>query len=168
MLILGSFPGTKSLKDDEYYAKKKLIREIMGHVLCYKPESSQSPGDSNLSDMPYPERLDFLKEHGIAIWDVLESCSRKRSLDSSICNGNYNDIQGLLKDNPSIGCIALNGKSTVKKLVDKYKKELSEAEKIEFNNRVTIPLLSTSPTNTRYTKSEKVDDWEKIKEFCNI
>ncbi len=34
----------------------------------------------------YSERINMLKKHHIALWDVIDSCERKGSLDSEIKN----------------------------------------------------------------------------------
>ena len=73
VLILGSFPGRSSLEKREYYGHRTNgFWPIMGQLLGFDPRIS------------YPERLERLKINRVALWDVLTSCSRSGSLDSSI------------------------------------------------------------------------------------
>ena len=57
----------------------------------------------------YPEKVEYLKRHGIALWDVLCSAEREGSLDSNIKDEEFNDITKLIADNPSIEVIVTNG-----------------------------------------------------------
>ena len=73
VLILGSFPSVKSREISFYYGNKqnrfwKTIFSIFNQPFL---ESTQ-------------ERIGFLKEKGIALWDVVESCEIVGSADSSI------------------------------------------------------------------------------------
>ena len=51
----------------------------------------------------------MLKDHKIAVWDVFASARRHGSLDSAIHDEVPNDIAALLRANPSIRTICLNG-----------------------------------------------------------
>ena len=97
-LILGSLPGDESLRRQEYYGNpKNMFWKVIGNVLGEAAPSS------------YPEKLAFLKGHGIALWDVLQAADREGSLDANIQNEEFNDLEGLLQEHPSISVIALNG-----------------------------------------------------------
>ena len=98
ILILGSLPGDESLRRQEYYGNPRTrFWAVMGGVLGEDaPES-------------YPEKVMYLKKHGIALWDVISSADREGSLDANIRNMEFNDIAGLLSANPTIEAIALNG-----------------------------------------------------------
>src|SRR5262249_21924579 len=52
-----------------------------------------------------------LRDAGIALWDVLHTCERDGSLDSSIARGTMatNDFRALLAAYPGIGAVFFNG-----------------------------------------------------------
>lgn len=67
----------------------------------------------------YEEKIKFLKEKGIALWDVLESCEREGAKDSKIKNGKPNDFRSRLDCYPNLRPILFNGK-TAGKSFEKY------------------------------------------------
>src|ERR1017187_7782411 len=70
VLILGSLPGKVSLERGEYYAQPyNAFWRIMGELV----------GASR--DLPYQNRLELLKQHHIALWDVCAAGFRAGSLD---------------------------------------------------------------------------------------
>nr|WP_254059071.1 DNA-deoxyinosine glycosylase [Methanogenium sp. MK-MG] len=115
--------------------------------------------------MPYQDRLNFLTDHGIAIWDVLESCSRKGSSDSSIGDTTPNDIRRFLAEHPSIRCIALNGKTGAGHWFKRYYSDLTEP-KNEETDLVILQLPSTSPAYAGMSLEEKAEMWREILPFC--
>ena len=105
ILILGSVPGAKSLEMEEYYAHpQNQFWKIIFHLF-----------NENLTS-DYGEKLEFLKRNNIALWDVIDTCERKGSLDSEIRNEEANDIQQLLQNYPSIKAIFCNGQKSFKNL----------------------------------------------------
>ncbi|WP_244140792.1 DNA-deoxyinosine glycosylase [Kaistella flava (ex Peng et al. 2021)] len=97
ILILGSVPGVKSLEMQEYYAhpQNKFWRILFE---LFQEEFTTE----------YVEKIEFLKRNDIAVWDVIDSCERKGSLDTEIKNENHHNILQLLEDFPSIKVIFCN------------------------------------------------------------
>lgn len=157
VLILGSYPSEQSLLRQEYYGNpRNQFWKIMGMVFSFP---------SDFADRPYHERLNFLTGEGIAIWDVVASCSRKRSSDSSICDVIPNDIPGFLRDHPSIRCIALNGKTGAGHWFQRCFSDVAEQEN-EENEFVILQFPSTSPAYAGMSLNEKADLWRGILPFC--
>lgn len=98
VLILGSMPGEVSLRAGEYYAHpRNAFWRIMGDLVGAGP------------DKPYVERVTTLQANGIALWDVLKSCVREGSLDTSITQETPNDFGAFFAAHSGIARIALNG-----------------------------------------------------------
>ena len=144
ILILGSVPGVKSLEKQQYYAHPqnkfwKIIFELF---------------NENFAD-DYQERIALLKKKNIALWDVIDSCERKGSLDSEIKNEEANQIEDLLKNHPKIQAIFCNGGKSFKNL----QKILGKEYKIPV-----FLLPSTSPLHT-ISFERKLEDWKVIKNY---
>lgn len=143
-LILGSFPGRKSLERKEYYANKnnqfwRMISDILG---------------AELESMSYDSKVQFLLEHGIGLWDTVKACRRKGSSDNAIRDAEPNDITKLLAAHTDIKAIFLNGR--------KAQKELAKNKNILLK---TIYLPSTSPLNAGMSFGDKKKAWAKILKF---
>ncbi|WP_449386924.1 DNA-deoxyinosine glycosylase [Chryseobacterium lineare] len=142
ILILGSIPGVKSLEKQQYYAHPqnkfwKIIFELFHEKFTED----------------YAKRIDMLKKNHIALWDVIDSCERKGSLDSEIKNEEANQIEELLENHPNIRAIFCNGGKSFKNL-----------QKILGKN-FSIPIFllpSTSPLHT-VSFEKKLEEWKKIK-----
>jgi len=144
ILILGSIPGVKSLEKQQYYAHPqnkfwKIIFEL------FSEEFTED----------YSVRINILKKNHIAIWDVIDSCERKGSLDSEIKNEEANQIEKLLENYPNIKAVFCNGGKSYKNL----QKLLGK------NFRIPIYLLpSTSPLHT-ISFERKFEDWKKVLDY---
>ena len=143
IMILGSFPGPRSLEAREYYGNPnnrfwKIIECTLGI-----PES-----------LPYAERIKEIGRAGIALWDVIRSCERNGAMDNRIRNVQVNDIPALLKRYPTIQAIGLNGKTA-----GRY---FSRAWPAGFNGVSVTVLPSTSPANARMGLDEKIHAWHRI------
>lgn len=157
VLILGSYPSEQSLLRQEYYGNpRNQFWKVMGMVFSFPSE---------FPERPYQERLDLLTGEGIAIWDVVASCSRTRSSDSSICDVIPNDIRGFLADHPSIRCIALNGKTGAGHWFHRYFSDVAEPETGEAGI-VLLQFPSTSPAYAGMSLEDKAERWRRILEYC--
>lgn len=146
ILILGSFPSVKSREEGFYYGHKqnRFWKVIAGILNVEVPKTID-------------EKRKMLINHGIAIWDVIESCDITGSADSSIKNVVPADIPWLLSES-KIKKVYVNG-TLAKKLYDQYILGKTGVEGIQ--------LPSTSPANARYNLEMLIERWKIIhKEDC--
>ncbi|PIF46585.1 hypoxanthine-DNA glycosylase [Chryseobacterium sp. 52] len=144
ILILGSIPGVKSLEKQQYYAHpQNKFWTIIFNLF-----------NEELTD-DYTLRIDTLKKYHIAVWDVIDSCERKGSLDSEIRNEESNSIAELLEEYPNIKAVFCNGGKSYKSL----QKILGKNYRLPI-----IQLPSTSPLHT-VSFDKKLEEWMKIREF---
>ena len=86
VLVLGSMPGTISLRQGRYYAHpRNAFWPIAAEILGFDPA------------LDYALRLERLTQAGVALWDVLQGCEREGSLDADIRNAVPNDFAGFLR-----------------------------------------------------------------------
>ena len=145
ILILGSIPGVKSLEMQQYYAHPqnkfwKIICEIFNEEFTTN----------------YQQRIEILEKHHIALWDVIDTCERKGSLDSEIRNEEANKIEELLQNFPNIKAIFCNGQKSYKNLQKILPKDFYLP---------IIVLPSTSPAHASLRYEEKLLSWQKIKNY---
>ncbi|MDP2455047.1 MULTISPECIES: DNA-deoxyinosine glycosylase [unclassified Kaistella] len=144
VLILGSVPGIKSLEMQEYYAhpQNKFWRILFE---LFEEEFTTD----------YSVKIKLLKKYKIGVWDVIDSCDRKGSLDTQIKNENYHNILKLLEDFPSIKVLFCNGQKSFKTL-----------NKI-IPNDLEIPIFVLPSTSPAYTipYDKKLQEWSVIKSY---
>lgn len=142
ILILGTFPSVKSREQHFYY----------GH-----PQNRFWKVIAGLTGEPTPETVaqkkELLLRHGIAVWDVIESCDITGSSDSSIRNVVPARL-GAVLDHCRIRAIYANG-GTAKRLYDRYQKEAC--------GREIVGLPSTSPANASFRLERLLDQWSVMK-----
>jgi double-stranded uracil-DNA glycosylase len=142
-------PGAASLRVAEYYAHPRNAFWMIAESLC-----------GIAKDAPYPARVRALEAAGIAVWDVLETCRRSGSLDSSIEPESIvaNDFSGFLQQNPGIRRIYFNG-GAARQLYDRHVLG-TLPENLQLIPRITLP--STSPANAGFSLQEKTRAWRVI------
>ncbi|WP_294274695.1 DNA-deoxyinosine glycosylase [uncultured Chryseobacterium sp.] len=146
ILILGSVPGVKSLEKQQYYAHpQNKFWKIIFELLNEEPTED------------YTQRIAVLKKHHIALWDVIDSCERKGSLDSEIRNEEANRVDELLNGHPNIKAVFCNGGKSYKNVQKMLGKDY----------RLPVFLLpSTSPLHT-VSLEQKLESWKKITEYLD-
>ena len=142
VLILGTFPSVKSRENQFYYGhpQNRFWKVIAGLTESEVPQTIE-------------EKKKLLLEHGIAIWDVIESCDIIGSSDRSIKNVVPADIERVVA-NSKIQNIYANG-GTAKKLYEKYSQKKT--------GREIIGLPSTSPANAAYSLERLLECWQEVK-----
>ena len=144
VLILGSFPSVTSREQNFYYGHPQNRFWRLLATICNE-------------DTPFTteQKKALCLTHGIALWDVIQSCEIEGSSDSSIKNVKVNDLSVIL-DNCGINQIFVNG-STAYKLFAKYQqKEIG---------RTAIKLPSTSPANAAWSFERLYSEWQVIEEY---
>lgn len=144
VLILGSFPGARSLQTQQYYAHPqnqfwKILQTIW--------PSSPLP-DCAIS---YEKHSEWLLARGLGVWDVYASCQREGSLDTAIREAVPNDIAGLQL--PQLAAIAHNGGESYK-----------HAKHTQTLGVPVYKLPSTSPANASWTFERKLAAWQEVME----
>jgi hypoxanthine-DNA glycosylase len=145
ILILGSMPGTASLKANQYYAHpRNAFWPIMAQLLGF---------DSNAS---YSERCQQLVQHGIAVWDVLKACYRPGSLDQHIdpATMTANDFNAFLAEYPKIQSIFFNGGKAEQVFLQRVKPQL--VRELQLTR-----LPSTSPAHAAMSFKQKQQYWQR-------
>ena len=140
ILILGTFPSIKSFENAFYYGHPqnqfwKILASIFGEVV---PQTID-------------EKIAFLRRHRIALWDMVASCERKDSLDSSLKKITPNDIAALLERYPNIEVIFCTGK-----------KSFELFERHFTGLRPAFYLPSPSPAHRTLSLERKVEIWREL------
>ena len=143
VLILGSMPGTESLKQQQYYAHaQNAFWKIMGELVGARRE------------LPYEERLLKLTAARIASWDVLKTCEREGSLDSDIQNETANNFAAFFKKHPLITHVFFNG-AKAEQSFNKFVLGKQKLPPLTFQR-----LPSTSPAHAGMRYAEKLKVWK--------
>lgn len=149
LLVLGSFPGERSLLDRQYYAHpRNAFWPLMGELLGFDP------------DLAYEARVEALNAAGIGLWDVLQGCRRRGSLDSAIRDARPNPLPRLVAASPALRAIAFNG-SAAANLFRRHVKAVDP--------RIALHTLpSTSPANAGLPREGKRAAWRGLLHAAGI
>jgi hypoxanthine-DNA glycosylase len=143
MLVLGSFPGVASLARQQYYAHPQNAFWRLLQVLW---PASPMPGADH-----YQERVAWMLDKGLGLWDVYASCEREGSLDSAIREPQANDLAGLLRSCPALQLIAHNGGESFR-----------HASVTRALGLPVYRLPSTSPANASWSFERKLIAWHEV------
>ena len=151
VLVLGSMPGGASLDAQQYYAHPRNafwpVMQALFHI------------DTQL---PYVQRVEQLKQSGIALWDVVHQCRRRGSLDTAIEPDSVvvNDIAELLRRNATIRGVFCNGGGAWQLLHRHFMRPIRASP-------INVPVYrmpSTSPANARLSLQQKCAEWQLLKQ----
>ena len=148
VLILGTFPGEKSLASQAYYQNKS-------HNSFYKIMESLFERPMGISDK------EFITQNHIALWDCMKEADRIGSLDSNIKSYVPNEIESFLTHHPTISAIVLNGTGETTRVFEQNFPINSLMKKYKI-----ISLPSTSNSFPK-TFEEKLQSWKIVKEIIN-
>ncbi len=161
VLILGSMPGSISLTANQYYANPqnafwRIIAKLLGFDFS----------------APYTERVAALKSARIALWDVLQSCTREGSLDSRIARDTEvaNNFGAFFETHKHITHVFFNGATAEACFKRHVINTISNNTNKNINNFANLAprplhycrLPSTSPANATLSLAEKYQAWQKI------
>ena len=145
ILILGSLPGQRSLREQQYYAHPQnafwpIMRELVG------------------AEGSYEQRCAALCEQGIALWDVLLSSGRPGSMDADIRPGESeaNDFNSFFAQHTEIERVGFNGQTAAKLFRRLVEPQLTDGI------TATTTLPSTSPAYAAMPYAEKLRRWCKF------
>ncbi|MCM1180452.1 MAG: DNA-deoxyinosine glycosylase [Clostridium sp.] len=147
VLILGSFPSVKSRELGFYYGhKQNRFWKVLAAILHVA------------EPVTVGEKKDMLLQHGIAVYDVIESCDIKGSSDSSIKNVVPADIAKIVAES-DIRVIVTNG-ATAGRLFQKYQSH-------DYQGTV-LNMPSTSPANAAFSLEKLIEIWSAgLKEYLS-
>ncbi|MCF6345458.1 MAG: DNA-deoxyinosine glycosylase [Thiomicrorhabdus sp.] len=143
LLILGTMPSVVSLDEQFYYAHPRnafwpIIASLVGHELI----------DTDA-------KIAACHQLGIYLWDVLQGCQRKGSLDSAIQAPVANNFASLFQQTPQLIHVAFNGKAAEKL----FQKEVLSAQALpQTLNFISLP--STSPAYAAISLEDKRLLWQ--------
>jgi TDG/mug DNA glycosylase family protein len=148
VLVLGSFPGVRSLALQQYYAHPQNHFWRILHSIW--------PDAPWPSDDDYAQRCACALAFGVGIWDVYACCEREGSLDTAIRHAQLNDFAALLRRCTALVAIAHNGGESFRH-ARAVARALSDAG---LRERVVIERLpSTSPANASWSFERKLQAW---------
>ncbi len=140
ILILGSFPSLESFEKSFYYAHPR--------NQFWKLLSAVTNFPINNRD----QKICLLKEAKLALWDMVKSCQRENSLDSSLEEIEVNNLATFLEEHPSIEKVAFTGRLSEKL----FKMHFGYLE-IE-----TVYLPSPSAAYAKMNFEMKLDNYKKL------
>lgn len=149
ILILGSMPSIKSLQAHQYYAHPRNSFWFIMSALF-----------ADNRDLDYEQKKALLLHNRIALWDVLKSCQRKGSLDSSIKNGSIeaNDFNSFFARHKAIRAVYFNGA----RAEQEYRKHVMPVLDEKFAAFEYTRLPSTSPAMASLSREQKLQQWRAI------
>ena len=131
VLILGSFPSVKSREVAFYYGNRQ---NRFWSTLC------EAFGQQPVTTVE--EKKHLCLASGVALWDIVQSCDIRGSMDTDITDYTLVDLSIVL-DNCKIDKILCNGAMAYK------------LTKSVYNGPIPVyKLSSTSPANVRFNKEE--------------
>lgn len=148
-LILGSMPGKASLVAGQYYAHpRNSFWRIIGKLLDMDPMLS------------YQRRVEAVTGRGIAVWDVMKTCTRTSSLDADIVESSIvpNDFDSFFATHLRIASVYFNGA----KAEHAYRKYVLSRLPLQSKLRTHTRLPSTSPANASLDLDAKFEAWKSI------
>lgn len=151
VLVLGSLPGPVSLRERQYYAQQRnAFWRIIGALF------GAGPGQ------PYETRLESLRSHHVALWDVCASAHRSGALDAAIRRASVvpNDFVAFFAQHSGLRLIVFNGQTAAAL----YRRKVLPGLPAELQSLRYQTLPSTSPAHASMTFEQKLERWMVVRE----
>jgi hypoxanthine-DNA glycosylase len=146
VLVLGTMPGRESLKAGRYYVHpKNVFWRLVSDIFGVDPAAE------------YTRRLDALKSRGVALWDVLQRCTRESSLDSEIADPIPNDFVTFFKEHPQVTKVFFNGNAAERHYTKHVSRTLPPSLKLSYQ------CLPSTSAALAIKYAEKLARWSVIK-----
>jgi hypoxanthine-DNA glycosylase len=139
VLIAGEFPGALSLEFKRYYSDRR--NQFWRILSCFIP---------GMIEAGYEERLQKLKDNGIAVWDVLRTRGGEEM--------DVNDFQQLFDRYSALRVVLFNGG----KASNLFLMHVAPSLRTDVSGTVRwdFPALpSSSGNNTHQTVQQKAENW---------
>ncbi len=148
LLVLGSFPGTRSLLQQQYYGHPhnqfwKILSQLWG---------------LDLRALPYAQRCEVALARGLGLWDVYASCERQGSVDSAIRRAQLNDFAALRAHCPQLQAAAHNGAASFRQ----HRQVAAALERTTAAPLAFYQLPSTSPAHASWSFERKLAAWQAV------
>jgi hypoxanthine-DNA glycosylase len=145
LIILGSLPGDASLAAKRYYAHPtNQFWRLLGPAI-----------GRDLATLTYAGRLGALASARVGLWDVIESATRRGSLDQSIRTAAANPLAEWLGGFPDLRAVAFNGQAAARSA----RRVLEPIDGIAL-----IDLPSSSAAHTM-AFADKAAAWSRLSRF---
>lgn len=110
-------------------------------------------------ELTYVARTALLTSHDIALWDVLQSCTRESSLDSDIVESSIiaNNFESFFKEHPQIDRLYFNGAKAEHAFRKYVLPDLIYGHELHLHR-----LPSTSPAHASLSFQDKLAAWSVI------
>ena len=148
ILVLGSFPSVLSRKNAFYYGNpQNRFWRVM--ATCLDEPVPPNEGENVTLEQSIAAKRELLLTHGVALWDVIESCDIKGSSDASIKNVVPAHVERIL-ETAHIGAVVCNGGAAARL----YKRYLQWQVGLAAHE-----LPSTSPANATWQLERLAERW---------
>ncbi|MEO9103288.1 MAG: DNA-deoxyinosine glycosylase [Burkholderiaceae bacterium] len=154
LLILGSFPGGRSLAERRYYAHPQ---NSFWRIL----QAVWPDGADHTIISSYEKRSEWLLSKRLGVWDVYASCDRIGSLDANIRDPVLNDFASLAQRCPQLAAVAHNGAASFKH-AGAVRDALAQAGHLRAAGVAFHRLPSTSPANASSSFAQKLAAWRAV------
>lgn len=151
ILVLGSLPSDMSIEKQEYYGNP---RNLFWNVIA---GITEEPVPQN-----YPAKQELLARNHIALWDIYASAERAGSLDSNIREGEFNDIEALIREYPSITSIVFNGGKAFKSFKRYIRCNADNIERITSLKQYPCASTSSMVQSSGWTLDKLIEQWKEI------